>query len=84
MARKANNLTAISESKHNRSAKVTVQGLVFMANPIYIHTSLSQLSRKCGILDVSHPCRLPRPVTGIALPYFLTFYYKLIQNWKSN
>jgi hypothetical protein len=27
------------------------------------------LSRQCGILNISHPYRLPRPVTGIALLY---------------
>jgi hypothetical protein len=34
--------------------------------------SVSRLPRKCGSFDVS-PCGLSRPVTGIALPFYLTF-----------
>jgi hypothetical protein len=39
---------------------------------ITLPPSVSQLSRQCGILNISQPCRPPRSVTGIALLF--TFY----------
>jgi hypothetical protein len=35
-------------------------------------SSVSRLTTSCGNLDVSLPCRPPRPVTGIALLYLLS------------
>jgi hypothetical protein len=39
--------------------------------------SMSQLFRQCGILNISQPCRLRRPVTGIA--FFFSLCLSLIE-----
>jgi hypothetical protein len=39
--------------------------------------TVSRLSRQCGILNISQSYRPTRPVTGIALLYFLLYYMGL-------
>jgi hypothetical protein len=41
--------------------------------------SMSRLSRRCGSLDLSHPYKPSRPLTGIALLYFLLSRYPLFK-----
>jgi hypothetical protein len=36
---------------------------------------MSRLSRQCGIVKISQPYRPPRPVTGITLLFWLTYFY---------
>jgi hypothetical protein len=44
---------------------------------------VSQLSRRCGSLDLSHPYGPSRPVTGIALLfYFLLSTYASEKPWN--
>jgi hypothetical protein len=40
---------------------------------------MSQLSRQCGILNISQLYRRPRPVTGIALLYIYSHTYVCVE-----
>jgi hypothetical protein len=44
-------------------------------------SSVSQLSRQCGILNISQPYKPPRPVTGIALFYGDGVCFLRSTNW---
>jgi hypothetical protein len=46
--------------------------------------SVSQLTRKCGSLNISQPYRLPQTVTGIVLPFFLTIGARQIGHQAAN
>jgi hypothetical protein len=45
---------------------------------------MSRLSRQCGILNISQPYRLPRPVTGIALLHSTGFTEPLTETSTGN
>jgi hypothetical protein len=62
---------------HNEYHKIFLRGKRDRrARLTTLPSSVSRLSRQCGILDISHPYRPPRFVTGIALLVSLDFICK--------
>jgi uncharacterized protein YunC (DUF1805 family) len=64
-------VTGIAYFKEKECASCEVRtGLkVLLQVASILQLTVSKLSRQCGILNISQPYRLPRPVTGIALLY---------------
>jgi hypothetical protein len=44
--------------------------------------SVSRLSRQCGILNISQPCRPPQPVMVIVLLYFTLHTWICCTGWR--
>jgi hypothetical protein len=62
------NPTLSTRQLDHRSEKLCIWGAE--------HSLYMKLSRQCGILNISEPCRPPGPVTGIALLFlFFTLAY---------